>query len=150
METTLVKNITYTYNMNDLDKKICDTIDKIKMVVKHYDYQIIGKDIDFTKPKGYSHLDNYQVIEYVNLTKRQMKKIQRYCYWINKNPSLKKINAFLCLLSRLLKLEKVHVKPSLKEQAIQEARKKMKVAKENYENLLKAYKDEKGDFYKIK
>jgi hypothetical protein len=79
-----------------------------------------------------------------------MKKIQKYCYWIDrdKTPSLRRINTFLSLLSKLFEIEKVRIKPSLKEERIQNARKEWLKARKESERLLDIYKLEKGDFYK--
>ena len=150
METTLKAGVTYTYNTNELDKMICNTIDKIKEIVKENDYQVTTnkKASGFPDPKGYSPLDEYQVLEWKDFSKSQLKKIQKYCYWIDKNPSLKKINTFLGILSRFFGIERVHVKISLKEEQIQKARKAWVAARNEADKALKAYKEVKGDFYK--
>lgn len=150
METTLAKGIEYTYNTNEIDKKICNTIDFIKEVIKENDYQVIGKEIDFSKPKGYSQLDEFTLLEWKDFSKNQLKKIQKYCYWVEKNPSLKKINIFLNLLSKYFEVERVKVKISLKEEKIQKARKEWLTARNEADRLLSIYKLEKGDFYKNK
>jgi hypothetical protein len=150
METTVKSGIEYTYNKSEIDNKICNTIDKIKKVIKNNDYQVIGKEIDFSKPKGYSQLDEYYCLEWKDFSKNQMKKIQKYCYWVEKNPSLRKINTFLNLLSKYFEIEKVRVKVSKKEEQIQKARKEWLKARDESERLLKIYKTTKGDFYKSK
>ncbi len=138
METTLKAGVTYTYNRSELDKKICDTINFIKEVIAKNDYQVKG------------NIEELYVLEYPNLSMNQMKKIQKYCYWIQRNPSLKKINTFFSLLSKLFGVERVQVKISLKEEAIQKAKKEWIKSRNEADRLLKAYKDEKGDFYKRK
>ena len=79
-----------------------------------------------------------------------MKKTQKYCFWISKKPTLKRINTFFSLLSRDFGVKKVHVKVSLKEENIQKARKEWLKARAESERLLAAYKKEKGNFYKNK
>jgi hypothetical protein len=150
METTVKSGIEYTYNKSEIDNKICNTIDKIKKVIKNNDYQVIGKEIDFSKPKGYSQLDEYYCLEWKDFSKNQMKKIQKYCYWVEKNPSLRKINTFLNLLSKYFEIEKVRVKVSKKEEQIQKARKEWLKARDEADRLLQSYKKEKGTFYKDK
>lgn len=130
--------ITYTYNRSELDKKICDTVDFIKEVIAKNDYQVKG------------NIDQFYNLKYPDLyfSRNQMKKIQKYCYWIQRNPSLKKINTFFSLLSKLFVVGRVQVKISLKEEDIQKARKEWLKARDEADRLLKIYKEEKGDFYK--
>ena len=142
METTLVAGVTYTFNKYELSKKIDETIDFIEKVIKENQYQVTGNI------EQYKNLGDYQEDRWLNLSKRQMKKIQKYCFWISKNPSLKKINTFFSLLSRLFRLERVHVKMSLKEETIQKARKEWLKARNEADRLLIVYQTEKGDFYK--
>jgi uncharacterized protein YggL (DUF469 family) len=138
METTLAKGIEYTYNRNEIDKKICNTIDFIKDVIKENDYQVSGD------------IEEFYLLEWKDFSKNQLKKIQKYCYWVEKNPSLKKINTFLNLLSKYFGVERVKVKISLKEEKIQKTRKEWLTARNEAERLLSIYKLEKGDFYKNK
>ena len=151
METTVKSGIEYTYNKIEIDKKICNTIDFIKKVIKDNDYQVTSNiKIDFTKVKDYSPIDEYYCLEWRDFSKNQMKKIQKYCYWVEKNPSLRKINTFLNLLSKYFEIEKVRVKVSLREEQIQKARKEWLKAREESERLLTNYKTTKGNFYKSK
>jgi len=142
METTEVKGITYTYNKYEISETINKTIDKIEKIIKDNNYVVNG-DIN-----QYKNLGDKMVC--LNLSKNQMKKIQKYCYWIDRKPSLKKINSFFSLLSRLFQLEKVYVKISIEEQEIQKARKEWIKARNEAERLLINYKTIKGDFYKQK
>jgi hypothetical protein len=144
METTVKSGIEYTYNRNEIDKMICDIVDKIKKIIKENDYQIIGKEIN------YSQIDEYYSLEWRHFSKNQMKNIQKYCHWVEKKPSLRKINSLLHLLSKYFEIEKVRVKVSKKEEAIQKARKEWLKARDEAERLLRIYKEEKGDFYKNK
>ncbi len=136
METTVNKGITYTYKQSEIDSKICDTIDLIEKFVKENNYQVTG------------NLDEYTILEWKNFSKTEMKKIQKYCFWIERRPTLRNINTFLGLLSRLFKVERVKIKISLKEERIQKARKEWLKARNEADRLLDIYKLEKGDFYK--
>jgi hypothetical protein len=138
METTLASGIEYTYSRSEIDSKIADAIEKIEKVIKENNYQVSGD------------IEKYYEIKWKNLSQNQMKKIQKYCYWIERSekPSLRKINTFLGLLSRLFEIEKVRIKPSVKEEKIQNARKEWIKARNEADRLLKIYKLEKGNFYK--
>lgn len=136
METTVKKlGIDYTYNQVELNKIVNNTIDKIKNYKIANNYKLNG-DL------------NYYNFKYLPLSKRQIKKIQKYCFWIQKNPSLKRINSFFSLLSKNYGVKRVKINISLKEQKIQNTRKEWLKAKNESERLLALYKKEKGDFYK--
>jgi len=136
METTVKKlGIDYTYNQVELNKIVNNTIDKIKNYKIVNNYKLNG-DL------------NYYNFKYLPLSKRQMKKIQKYCFWIQKNPSLKRINSFFSLLSKNYGVKRVKINISLKEQKIQNARKEWLKVRNESERLLDLYKKEKGDFYK--
>lgn len=136
METT-VKNIgiEYTYNQVEINKIVNNTVNKIKNFVIANNYQVKG------------NMREYQ-FNNIPLSKRQMKKIQKYCFWIEKNPTLRNINSFYGLLSRTYGVERVRIEISLKEQKIQAARKEWIIARNKAEVALEKYKAEKGDFYK--
>jgi hypothetical protein len=135
METTVNQGIEYTYNQSEINNIVNNTIDIIEKEVKNNNYQVNGKI-------------QYYEFEHKNLSKRQMKRIQKYCYWIEKNPSLRRINTFFGLLSRTYGVERVRVNVSLKEQKIQKLRAEWLSARYTAENALSRYKAEKGDFYK--
>ena len=136
METTVKKlGIDYTYNQVELNKIVNNTIDKIKNYKIVNNYKLNG-DL------------NYYNFKYLPLSKRQMKKIQKYCFWIQKNPSLKRINSFFSLLSKNYGVKRVKINIPLKEQKIQNARKEWLKVRNESERLLDLYKKEKGDFYK--
>lgn len=81
----------------------------------------------------------------------KMKKIQKYSYWILKHPTRKRVNAFFSLLSKSFQLSDcLYVKQSLKEELIQKRRRDWLKSKNEADELLKIYKEEKGDFYKNK
>ena len=135
MEATLEQGITYTYNQSELNKIINNTIDKINKVIKENNYQITGK------------IEHYN-LNTKNLSKTQMKRIQKYCFWIDKKPSLRRINTFFGLLTKYFGVERVRVKISLKEEKIQKARNEWLKVRDEADKLLAIYKKEKGNFYK--
>jgi hypothetical protein len=135
VETTVENGITYTYNHKELNEKINNTIDIIKKIVKNRNYQVTGE------------IKNYN-LDYKWLSKSQMKRLQKYCFWIENKPTLRRINTFFGLLGRYFDIERVHVKVSLKEEKIQKARKEWLKARDESDRLLAIYKKEKGNFYK--
>lgn len=136
METT-VNTIEYTYSVNVLDEKVTKTVENIEKYIKENDYQVTGD------------IEEYYVLEgWKNLSKRQMKQIQKYCFWIERKPTLRRINSFFSLLSRTFGIKRVHVKVSLKEEKIQNSRKAWLKVRNEADRLLAEYKKEKGDFYK--
>lgn len=136
MEATINNGIEYTYNQEELKKVINNTVNNIKNIIKDNDYQVTG------------NIEQYYNLVFANLSKNQIKTIQKYCFWINKKPTLRKINSFLNILSRYYGLNKIHIKVSLKEEKIQKARKEWLMYRDKADSLLKIYKEEKGDFYK--
>ena len=137
METTLEQGITYTYNQSELNKVINNTLDTIAKIVKENNYQVTGE------------IKHYN-LDCKGLSKTQMKRLQRYCFWIDGKPTLRRINTFFGLLTRYFGIERVKVKVSLKEEKIQKARKEWLKAREESDRLLLIYKKEKGNFYKNK
>ena len=139
METQVKSyGIAYTYAKSEIVKTINNTLDEIKKVVKENDYQVSG------------NIDKYYNIEWKHLSGNQMKNIQKYCVWITRKPTLRRINSFFSLLSRYFGIDRVHIKVSVKEETIQKSRKEWLKARNEADRLLKIYKEEKGDFYKIK
>lgn len=136
MEATINNGIEYTYNQEELKKVINNTVNNIKNIIKDNDYQVTG------------NIEQYYNLVFANLSKNQIKTIQKYCFWINKKPTLRKINSFLNILSRYYGLNKIHIKVSLKEEKIQKTRKEWLMYRDEADRLLKIYKEEKGDFYK--
>jgi hypothetical protein len=135
METIVNQGIEYTYNQSEINNIVNNTIDIIEKEIKINNYQVNGK------------IQHYE-FEHKNLSKRQMKRIQKYCYWIEINPSLRRINTFLGLLSRTYGVERIRVNVSLKEQKIQKLRAEWLSVRYAAENALSRYKFEKCDFYK--
>lgn len=149
--------VTYTYNKYEVIEIINKTIDFIQSWVNKNDYRIkISKHLtDDVSLNVYKNLEK----NWKNISKSQMKKIQRYCFWIQKNPTRRRVNTFFNLLSRTFNLcemenEKFvrcpYIKESLKEEKIQVKRIDWLKARDEADRLLKLYKEEKGDFYKNK
>lgn len=136
MEATLEQGITYTYNTNKVDEKIVNTVEIIEKVIKENNYRVTGD------------IEEYTMLEWKNFSKTQLKKIQKYCHYIEKHPTLRRINSFFSLLSAHFEVKRVNVKISLKEEKIQKARKEWLKARQISDNLLAEYKKEKGNFYK--
>lgn len=139
METTKLVHATYTYNKVELTNRIILIINGnggIKEWCENNDYRLdsLGFKIDLSK--------NDQ------LSKNQLKKINKYIIGLEKKLTMRKINSFFHLLTKTCGCEWTRVKYSEKEEKIQKARKEMLKAKESYENLLSIYKTEKGDYYK--
>ena len=139
MEATMTNGIEYTYNRNEIDEKIVKTIETIEKVIKENNYRVTGTKEDF---------EEYSMLEYKNFSKNQMKNIQKYCFWVQRKPTLRRINSFFSLLSRLFEVKRVTVKVSLKEEKIQNARKEWLKVRNEADKLLTIYKEEKSDFYK--
>lgn len=135
MEATMSTGINYTYNQVELNKVINNTIDVINNVVKKNNYQVLGKIEYYNLPKR-------------ELSKNEMKKIQKYCFWITGKPTLRRINTFFGILSNTYGVGRVKIKVSLKEERIQHARKEWLRVRNEADKLLDTYKKEKRDFYK--
>ena len=72
-----------------------------------------------------------------NISKNQLKKINKYIIGLEKHISMRKANSFFHLLTKTCGYNPVRIKYSEKEEKIKNARKLMLKAKETYENLLK-------------
>ena len=139
METLEKSKKVYTYNMNDLEDIVYETIEIIDEYVNKNDYVVLGNKFD-------DYL--YESCSDKILSKNTMKKIQRYCFLIKKRPTLNRINLFFRLMPKLYNNYSTVVNKSLKEKKIQELRRAWLKSKNETEMLLKKYKEEKGDFYK--
>ena len=137
METIIKKGKEYNYDTANINKVVNNTIDKIKKIVDYNQYQILGK------------IDYYN-LNFNDLSKNQKKKIQKYCYWIDNKPTLRKINTLFTILSNNFNEKKVKIKNSKREERIQKARKEWVKSRNEYDKLLDKYKKEKGDYYKSK
>jgi len=128
-------------------------------------YQFIksafGKIEDFVKKNDYQFKDrdNFDKITeaefnaaLINASKKKRKKLANYIWMIYNRPTLAGINKFLhFLMKTILKSDlRVRVIKSDKEIAIQEKRKAYKEALAKMQAAYADYKQEKGDFYKIR
>ena len=139
METTLYTN--YTYNKVELQNRIINIISTIEDWCMENDYRIEGLPVGLYKMKLALSTND-------NISKNQLKKINKYIIGLEKHISMRKANSFFHLLTKTCGYNPVRIKYSEKEEKIKNARKLMLKAKETYENLLKEYKTEKGDYYK--
>lgn len=62
--------------------------------------------------------------------------------------TLRNVNMFLHLAHKILGIEKIQIRKSEKEEAIEKARKEWKDYQREADRLLQIYKSEKGNFYK--
>lgn len=132
------KNV-YVYTEKELKAKINKTLEKIKTWVRIMDYRIIG-DINI-----YKNMD----ITTLNLSKNQLKKVNKYLNRVNKKMTLRNVNSLLYLLYKTFEpTEKVQIRKSLKEEKIQKKRKKWLKLRDEAGKALLEYKNEKGDYYK--
>jgi hypothetical protein len=135
MEAIVENGVNYTYNKSELKNVINNTIDIIENVVKNNKFQVSGK---------IRNIDKFDK----NISKNQMKKIQKYCFWISNKPTLRRINTFFGILTQNFCIGRIRIKVSAKEEAIQNTRKAWLKAQAESEKLLMEYKKEKGNFYK--
>jgi len=132
------KNV-YVYTEKELKAKINKTLEKIKTWVRIMDYRII-EDINI-----YKNMD----ITTLNLSKNQLKKVNKYLNRVNKKITLRNVNSLLYLLYKTFEpTEKVQIRKSLKEEKIQKKRKKWLKLRDEAGKALLEYKNEKGDYYK--
>lgn len=118
------------------------TLQRINEYVAKNDYQLNGNI------KQKLNLDS--VIDDVTLRKRKV--LRRYMYYIKVHPTLDSVNKFLhFLFKEVLKSDaRVKVVKSEKEQMIQKKREEFKAALKVLIEKRQAYKEEKGDFYKLR
>ncbi len=136
---TLEKTNDYVYTATELKIKKNKTINKINQWSDIMDYRIVG------------NIDNYKRtnIPVGNISKNQLKKLNAYSNGLNNKMTLRKVNAYLNLLYKVLESsEKVQIRKSLKEVEIQKARKKWLKLRNEAEYSLLGYKYEKGNYYK--
>ena len=137
METT-VNKIVYK---DELINKVNDAIVVAETVIDENDWQLKG-DIELLK--------TFSMSQYQMMSKTGMKRLNRHSNWVIENPGIGNINRFFHFLTtRVFKTDKrVKVLPSVREMEIQEARKRWKDVQKVEQELLKRYKEVKGDFYK--
>lgn len=132
------KIMNYVYNSSELSNRVNETMEKIENWIKENNYRI-------NKP-----IYRIEVKNLYGTSKNQDKKINKCIFALDKKLTLRKVNYFFHLLSKITGVEKIYVKVSEKEENIQKSRKKMLALRTLYEQVLAEYKNEKGDFYKIK
>jgi len=141
LERTENTENVYVYTETELKAKINKTLEKIETWVRIMDYRIVG-DI-----KIYKNMS----ISTHNLSKNQLKKVNKYLNGVNKKMTLRNVNSLLHLLYKTFEpIEKVQIKKSLKEEEIQKKRKEWIEFRDEAEKTLLEYKTEKGDYYKEK
>ena len=130
------------YNQ-ELINKVNDAIVIAETSIEENDWQVKG-DIELLK--------KFSMSQYQQLSKSEMKRLNRYSNWVIERPNLNNINRFFhSLCTRIFKTAKrVKVLPSVRELEIQESRKRWKDVQKVEQELLKRYKEVKGDFYKNK
>lgn len=144
MENTTVVNHINASNVNF--QILNAAIDKIKAFVKENDYQ-------FKTSTGFDEITETKFnIALSDMSKKKRKRLASYIWSVNNHPTLGGINKFFhFLMKNVLKSEaRIRVIPSAKEVAIQEKRKAYKEALAKVKAAYDDYKQEKGDFYKIR
>ncbi len=141
-----------TFQTNRLNKKdinfnlINETIEKTLTFIKENDYQI--KD-----SAGLSEIieSNFNAA-LSNLSLKKRKKLATAIWTVSNHPTLKKVNLFFhFLMKEVMKSDsRVRVIKSAKELAIIEKRKAYTDALAKVKAAYADYKEEKGDFYKLR
>lgn len=142
METTINNHIhSLLVNENSMN----ETIKNIDAFVKANNYQ-------FKDRHNLDIVSTYFAKAYNDLSKKKKKKVAKYMWAVNNNPTIGGINKFLHFLMKFVLKSDLRVKvlPSAKEIAIQEKRKAYKEALAKVKEAYAIYKEEKGDFYKNK
>jgi hypothetical protein len=96
----------YVYTQKELNKRINETIEKIKLWVSVMDYRIVG------------NIDNYKNTDLpvYNISKTQLKKINKYINSLNKKMTMRNVNSFLHIFYKTFEpIEKVQIRKSEKE-----------------------------------
>lgn len=136
---TLENRTVYAYTEKELKAKINKIIEKIETWVQVMDYRIDG-DINIYKNAP---------ISTKNLSKNQIKKVNKYLNSLEKKMTMRKVNSFLHLFYKTFEpIEKVQIRKSEKEEEIQRKRKEWLKLRDEAEKALLEYKNEKGDYYK--
>jgi len=142
METT-VKN--YVYNTSELKKYIIVTIENIEKWAKDNNYRLKG---DFNSFK-ISLMGNEK---FITISKNKRKKINQYIFSLERKITMRNANSFLHFIYKTMNNNEpnssIKIIISEKEEKIQMLRKQWLRMRNESDNLLKSYKDEKGDFYK--
>lgn len=151
METLVKNDVRYSVSAESLTERIKENVNTIDSFVKKNGYQLTNITEYNNKLKDNNYLLGIQVL-ISKLSLNQRKKLRNAINRIFNNPTLKNVNYFLHILySRVLKSDqRVKIKKSEQELAIEKARKDWKLYRDEAERLRLAYKELKGDFYKNK
>lgn len=167
------KNNAYTYDTKELEAKIMETLGKIKAMIELNEY-VVNNEEDFKALFGYKSSGLFRRSSYASLlgnsSKRMLKKTNKMLRLFDRKPTRETANRFIHFLRTRVLAKKVVKKyseyssytyttwespynsikilPSLKEQEIQNKRKAWLKLRDEADQALKAYKEEKGDFYK--
>ena len=138
METKIVSILTGY----ELVEKVHETVEFIEQVIEKNNWQIKG-DVNILKNVTIGDFQNHY-------SKRKIKRMNRNINWVLEKPSISNINRFFHFIcTKVLEtIKRVKVILSEREIEIQEARKRWKDVQNVEQELLKRYKEIKGDFYK--
>lgn len=119
------------------------TLKTFKEIKKHIEERGWRCNVDLDDIK----IDHKRIL---NFSWNRSKKFNRRLNLMNEARSVRSLNiGFHFLFKRMLETDNpVKIKVSEKEELIQSKRKKWKEARDLADQLLKQYKEEKGDFYK--
>lgn len=110
---------------------------------------ILDKVATYANEKNFTVKGDLKITGELTFPSQSQEKVLRnYLTRLNLKVTRSQANRFLHALKRYTPDFSARVELSEKEVAIQKARKEWKVARDNAEQLLKLYKDTKGDFYK--
>ena len=143
MENTIAPRIdAHQINFNLINS----TIEKVKEFVKSNDYQ-------FKLTVGLEEITESNFNQaFSNLSLKKRKRLAQSIWKVTNHPTLKNVNLFFHFLMKdVMKSEsRVRVIKSAKQLAIEEKRKAYREALAKVKAAYVDYKDEKGDFFKIR
>lgn len=150
METLVKNEVTYSVNAESLTERIKVCINTIDKFVNENNYQVSNVS-EYNKLKDSTYLFGIQ-LQLSKLSLNQRKKVRNALYRVNNNPTLRNVNYLLHILyTKVLKSDqRIKIKKSEKELAIEKARQEWITYRNEAERLRLAYKELKGDFYKNK
>ena len=122
--------------MNTTFEKIIDSDEKTLTAAFQEALTLINETV---KEKGWRITDGSPILDFRNSSKSSRKALRNKINRVLAKPSMRNINNLH---------KNIHVRVSLKEEQIQNARKAWKVSQAETDKLLAAYKEVKGDFYK--
>jgi len=144
METMTISNLYGTSLVTETNKILAD----IKHYVKKQHESVISEDLKLqVKPEFWDlRVDNSMT----ELSKTKQKKLNKIIRGLQRRYSIRYMNRFLHFICKHIKKDgiSIYINKCKKENEIQKKRKAWIKARNEAEVLLKAYKEEKGDFYK--